>query len=63
MQWDASDNAGFSTGTPWLKAGKSYQTINVEQEKQAQSLPSTQELIRLGKNPLISEGDQGSLQG
>ena len=30
MQWDASENAGFSTGTPWLKAGKSYKDINVE---------------------------------
>ena len=24
MQWDASENAGFTKGTPWLKAGKSY---------------------------------------
>ena len=32
MQWDASENAGFSTGTPWLKAGKSYKDINVENE-------------------------------
>ena len=32
MQWDASLNAGFSTGTPWLKVGKSYKDINVENE-------------------------------
>lgn len=30
MQWDATANAGFTTGTPWLKAGKSYPQINVE---------------------------------
>ena len=58
MQWDASDNAGFSTGTPWLKAGKSYQTINVEQEKTGPIFTFYQELIRLRKElPLISEGD------
>ncbi|MTV74668.1 alpha-amylase, partial [Streptococcus pneumoniae] len=32
MQWDTSENAGFSTGTPWLKVGKSYKDINVENE-------------------------------
>ena len=40
MQWDASENAGFSTGTPWLKVGKSYKDINVEKEIDAQSLLS-----------------------
>lgn len=34
MQWEASENAGFSTGTPWLKVGKSYKDINVENEIQ-----------------------------
>lgn len=33
MQWDASEHAGFTTGTPWLKVGHSYQEINVEKEK------------------------------
>ncbi|MEW8976594.1 MAG: alpha-amylase family glycosyl hydrolase, partial [Exiguobacterium sp.] len=31
MQWDASENAGFSTGTPWLKVNPNYPDINVEQ--------------------------------
>lgn len=31
MQWDASENAGFSTGTPWLKVNPNYPEINVEQ--------------------------------
>ncbi|HFI0787700.1 TPA: alpha,alpha-phosphotrehalase [Streptococcus suis] len=58
MQWDSSDNAGFSTVTPWLKAGKSYQTINVEQEKTGPIFTFYQELIRLRKKlPIISEGD------
>ena len=58
MQWDASENAGFSTATPWLKAGKSYQTINVENEKNGPIFTFYQELIRLRKKlPIISEGD------
>lgn len=58
MQWDASANAGFSSGTPWLKAGKSYPEINVEAEKQGQIFPFYQDLIRLRKRyPIIAEGD------
>lgn len=29
MQWDASDNGGFTSGTPWLQVNKNYKTINV----------------------------------
>ena len=58
MQWDASENAGFSTATPWLKTGKSYPTINVENEKNGPIFTFYQELIRLRKKlPIISEGD------
>lgn len=57
MQWDASENAGFSTGTPWLKAGKSYKDINVENEIQGPIFTFYQDLIRLRKEMLIiSEG-------
>lgn len=30
MQWDASSNAGFTTGTPWLPIGDDYPIVNVE---------------------------------
>lgn len=30
MQWDDSNNAGFTTGTPWIPTGKDYKEINVE---------------------------------
>lgn len=30
MQWDASDNAGFTTGTPWLKVNPNYIEINAK---------------------------------
>ena len=58
MQWDASENAGFSTGTPWLKVGKSYKDINVENEIEGPIFKFYKELIRLRKEmPIISEGN------
>ena len=58
MQWDASENAGFTTGTPWLKAGKTYKDINVETEKTGKIFRFYQDLIQLRKAlPLIAEGD------
>ena len=30
MQWDGSDNAGFTTGTPWLPVNPNYRGINAE---------------------------------
>jgi len=31
MQFDASPNAGFTTGTPWIKVNPNYSAINVQQ--------------------------------
>lgn len=30
MQWDATENGGFTTGTPWLKVNPNYGKINAE---------------------------------
>ncbi|WP_428909894.1 glycoside hydrolase family 13 protein [Niallia sp. Krafla_26] len=30
MQWSNTENAGFTTGTPWLKVNPNYDNINVE---------------------------------
>ncbi|MBL7745545.1 MAG: alpha-glucosidase [Chitinophagaceae bacterium] len=39
FQWDASANAGFTTGTPWLKVNQNYTTVNVAaQEKDPNSI-------------------------
>lgn len=58
MQWDASPNAGFTLGKPWLKPGKSYQTINVATEKDGPIFRFYQDLIALRKElPIIAEGD------
>jgi len=41
MQWNAETNAGFGTGTPWLKVNPNYKEINVElQSKDPQSVLS-----------------------
>jgi oligo-1,6-glucosidase len=38
MQWDSSSNAGFTTGTPWLKTNPNYTYMNVSaQEKDPNS--------------------------
>ena len=39
VQWSSQENAGFTTGTPWLKVNANYQEINVEsQENDADSV-------------------------
>lgn len=32
MQWNDSENAGFTTGTPWLPLMKNYRKVNVDKE-------------------------------
>ena len=34
MQWSDGKNAGFTTGTPWLRVNPNYTAINVEKEAQ-----------------------------
>ncbi len=39
MQWNDSENAGFSTGSPWISVNKDYSWVNVEvQEKSSESV-------------------------
>lgn len=59
MQWDASPNAGFSTGTPWIGVNPNYTSINVAaQEKDASScLNYFRRLVQLRKdNPVLVYG-------
>ncbi len=57
MQWSARDNAGFTTGTPWLKVNSNYTELNVEsQEKDADSvLHFYRKLVALRKSPEYRE--------
>lgn len=32
VQWDDSENAGFTTGTPWFSVNKNYREINAKAE-------------------------------
>lgn len=39
MQWNDSENAGFTTGSPWISVNKDYSWVNVEvQEKSSESV-------------------------
>jgi oligo-1,6-glucosidase len=51
MQWDDSENAGFTTGTPWLKLNPNYKEINAERalEDQDSIFYYYQQLIKLRK--------------
>ncbi len=59
MQWDASANAGFTTGTPWLPVPPSATTINVATQKNDPNslFAWYQSLIRLKKTvPALEVG-------
>ena len=53
MQWDASANAGFTTGTPWLKVNDNYPEINVaaQEEDPDSVLNYYRHLTALRKSP------------
>jgi len=54
FQWDSTSNAGFSTGSPWLKVNPNYKTINkASQENDPNScLNYFRQLTALRKNNL-----------
>jgi alpha-glucosidase len=64
MQWNASQNAGFSKGTPWLPVPPAYTTVNVSAEdgEPDSLLHWYRTLIELKKtNPALAQGEQGML--
>lgn len=58
MQWDSSENAGFTTGTPWLKVCDRYQEINKESKNDPNSIfQYYKKLVSLRKElPVIQKG-------
>ncbi|WP_462410772.1 glycoside hydrolase family 13 protein [Neobacillus sp. Marseille-QA0830] len=65
MQWSDGQNAGFSTGTPWLGVNPNYRSINVEaQQNDAHSiLQFYKNLITLRKaNEVFTYGTYHLLQ-
>ena len=51
FQWDDSENAGFSTGTPWIMVNPNYKEINAKDqlEREDSVFHYYQKLIRLRK--------------
>lgn len=52
MQWNDSENAGFTTGTPWLTVNKNYNEINAKQclEDENSIFHHYRKLINIRKN-------------
>jgi alpha-glucosidase len=72
MQWDGSENAGFSKGTPWLPVPETYKTHNVADEakdpnsvlefyKQVLKLRHTNAALLQGNYTALNESDQNVL--
>ncbi|MBF2519792.1 alpha,alpha-phosphotrehalase [Listeria marthii] len=60
MQWDNSENAGFTTGTPWIKVADNANKINVQTalSDKTSIFYFYQKLIALRKeHPVIQTGD------
>ena len=60
VQWNASENAGFTTGTPWIHTAKNYKEINAEQALSDKDsiFYHYQKLIELRKEyDIITDGD------
>lgn len=58
MQWDSTQNAGFTTGKPWLKVPDNYTTINTQNETISKQIRDYyKQLIQLRKDyEIIQEG-------
>jgi oligo-1,6-glucosidase len=59
MQWDDSDNAGFTTGTPWIGVNPNYREINASRAETdpLSILAYYRQLIRLRKaHPIMAYG-------
>ncbi len=66
MEWDSSEKAGFTTGTPWIeftkdqKSNKKYAPMNVEAETNRPDsvLNHYKKMIKIRKeNPVLTYGD------
>ena len=59
-QWDATENAGFTTGKPWMKLNPKYTQINLEADRKSPDsiFAYYQKLIQMRKEcPAILDGD------
>jgi len=68
MQWDDSENAGFTTGKPWINVNPNYKTINAKAQmsdpnsvfsyyKKLIALRKQYDVVTYGRYQLIMEDD------
>lgn len=60
MQWDETENAGFTAGTPWIKVNPNYKTINAKYQIEDENsiYHYYKKLISFRKTyPIFSKGD------
>ena len=60
MQWSAGENAGFTSGEPWLKVNPNYPEINAEDQvgRDGSVCECYRRLIRLRREyPVFTDGD------
>ncbi len=60
VQWDASANAGFTTGTPWIAVNPDYVTVNAAAQvgQPGSVFEHYQRLIELRRaDPVVTDGD------
>jgi alpha-glucosidase len=65
MQWDASPNAGFTTGTPWLPVAGDHAKVNVEAQRDdpRSMLSLIRRLLRLRReHPALAVGSYRQLE-
>ncbi|MGL5347194.1 MAG: glycoside hydrolase family 13 protein [Peptostreptococcaceae bacterium] len=69
MQWDDSENSGFTNGTPWIKVNDNYKTINAKAQlddsdsifnyyKKLIKIRKENEVITYGKYDLLLAEDE-----
>ncbi|WP_273340196.1 alpha,alpha-phosphotrehalase [Alloiococcus otitis] len=64
MQWTGGDQAGFTTGQPWINLAPNYKEVNTQVPDPSQKIFTYyQKLIRLRKDyKVISQGDYQGVQ-
>jgi oligo-1,6-glucosidase len=65
MQWDDSNNAGFTVGSPWIEVNQNYTQINAKEQLQREDsvFHYYQQLIQLRKKyPIVVQGTYTLLQ-
>lgn len=69
MQWDSTDNSGFTSGTPWFKVNPNYKELNVKKDISSSKsvfkyyqkliqLRHTEKILKFGKFDLLLPEDK-----